>query len=111
MKQNPAYRLIVVFLRSKKGNQGIRAAPRKTKEMSKRIVFGLVLPFGMAALLYYFMIKPNVFNVLPYTLHEGYFRDIIRENTFIKLFDAIVALITGMLLRIIFLRLLVPAHI
>lgn len=78
--------------------------------MSKRLVFGMVIPLMLAAVLYYFMIKPNAFNLLPYFLHEEYFMDSMGEGTFIRMFDAIVALIFGMLLRVVFLRWFVPTR-
>lgn len=68
----------------------------------RHVVFGLILPLFLAALLYYFLIKPNAFNFPPYLIHESYFSDSINETTFIEIFDAAVALIVGVLLRIFF---------
>jgi hypothetical protein len=79
--------------------------------MSKRIVVGWIIPLILAALLYYFMIKPNAFNLLPYLIHENYFSDGINETTFIRVFDAFVAIIVGLVLRVIFLRRFVPTRI
>ena len=79
--------------------------------MSKRVVFGVFIPSLLAGLVYYFMVKPNAFNLLPYLIHESYFSDSINETTFIKIFDAAVALIIAVLLRVFFLKWFVPTRI
>jgi len=42
---------------------------------------------------------PSTFNLLPFSLHESLFRDVIKESSFIVMFDVLVSVIIFFLVK------------
>jgi hypothetical protein len=48
-----------------------------------------IIPTIISTIVFLIIIRPGVFNLLPYTIHEILFRNIIDESLFIYIFDSI----------------------
>lgn len=70
--------------------------------MRRQQMISIVVAGLCASVLFYALIQPNVLNVIPYLIHKEFFARhdstgeslaIIKEQTFIKIFDAIISII------------------
>ncbi|SHL72086.1 hypothetical protein SAMN05443634_11610 [Chishuiella changwenlii] len=52
-----------------------------------------IIPTIISTIVFLIIIRPGVFNLLPYTIHEFLFRNIIDESLFIYTFDSIFSII------------------
>ncbi|CAM3411976.1 hypothetical protein EMST110833_13410 [Empedobacter stercoris] len=46
-----------------------------------------IIPTLISLILYALITRPGFFNLIPYSIHQNLFRNSIRENIFIYLFD------------------------
>lgn len=51
----------------------------------KKIIF--IIPTIVSIAIFLVIIKPGFFNMIPFTIHQAYFRGIIKEITFVYIFD------------------------
>lgn len=48
-----------------------------------------IIPTIISTIVFLIIIRPGVFNLLPYTIHEILFRNTIDESLFIYIFDSV----------------------
>ncbi len=51
----------------------------------KKIVY--VIPTVLSLIIFFIIIKPGIFNMIPFLIHQSLFRGIIKEITFVYIFD------------------------
>ena len=58
----------------------------------------LIIPSVVSVLLFIWIIRPGFFNLIPFTIHENFLKGIIKEHTFIYIFDALFCLLVWVIL-------------
>jgi hypothetical protein len=53
--------------------------------MKKHLVY--IIPTIICVPLFLFIIKPGIFNMIPFMIHQSFFRGVIKEINFVYLFD------------------------
>lgn len=64
--------------------------------MKKYLIY--IVPTVLSALLFLIIIQPGAFNMIPYSMHNGFLRGIINESTFIYLFDSLFCVLVWFML-------------
>jgi hypothetical protein len=59
----------------------------------------LILSLLLSVAFYYYVIQtPSIVNFIPFAIHEEFFKNVIKEQLFIQLFDFIISLIVFIIL-------------
>ena len=52
-------------------------------------------------LVFWVIIRPGIFNLLPYSIHQYFFKNLIKEDVFIISFDVVFSILIFLLIRLI----------
>ena len=47
----------------------------------------IIIPFG------YYILRPGIFNFIPFSIHEAFFRGLIEEYKFVIVFDTVILIL------------------
>ena len=70
------------------------------KIMKAKFIY--IIPTLISFVVFLVIIKPGFFNIIPFMIHQNYFRGTIKEKTFIYIFDFIFCVILWYMLFIIY---------